>query len=173
MDLLALITEESLGIPSTEKKPLKSRKAARAIVFNNNNKVALIYTSKHGHHKIPGGGIEKTENWKDALKRESLEEIGCKVSIRDTVIGKIEEKRNKEKFFQTSYCGIADVIKDTGNVQLTQNEINEGYSTKPKWVTLQNALELMKNDVPKTYHGKFMLRRDTLFIEHAIKILHG
>jgi H+-transporting ATPase len=76
------------------KKCRKKRQAARAVVFDNENKIALLYVSKHSYHKIPGGGIEKGEDIFRALEREMIEEIGSKISVTGE-IGKIIEYRNK------------------------------------------------------------------------------
>jgi len=168
MKTLACITDETLGlIEESEGCPKKEREATRAIIFNDDGQVALIYTEKHGHHKLPGGGIEDGEDFKVAIEREAIEEAGCEIKVREEVIGKIEERRNRHNFKQTSYCGIADVIKDLGANQLTEDEISEGY-TAPKWVTLQEALELFNTDQPKTYIGKHMHARDMMFVETAI-----
>ena len=48
------------------------RKASRSILFNNDNQIALLYVSKHKYHKLPGGGVENTENIKETLKREVM-----------------------------------------------------------------------------------------------------
>ena len=114
--------------------------------------------------------MEEGESFEVALKREAIEEIGCHCELRDNVVGKIVEERLNEGLFQTSYCGIADVVKDLGEIQLTENEIAEGYMP-PIWVDLNEALALCEADQPKTYDAVFMHERDKLFIKTAIKLL--
>lgn len=168
---LITITDFSLGLgPQTDILPTNKREAARAIVFNEENKIGLLYTDKHGHHKLPGGGIENDEHWVSALMREAIEELGCKVNVRDEFIGKVVEIRNQDNLFQTSYCGIADVSEYLASTELTEDEIADGL-TKPKWVTIEEAFSLFKNDKPKTYLGTFMHARDTALINKAFEVL--
>ena len=56
----------------------KKRKAVRAIILDNQNKIPLIWSNKHQFHKIPGGGVEEKEKIKTALRREIMEEKGAK-----------------------------------------------------------------------------------------------
>ena len=37
----------------------KLRKAGRAIIFDDENNIALLNVSKKNYHKLPGGGVEK------------------------------------------------------------------------------------------------------------------
>ena len=41
-------------------------------------KLMLVYTEKDKNHSLPGGGIDEGETPLDALKREMIEEAGCK-----------------------------------------------------------------------------------------------
>lgn len=169
MKLIAKLNDKELGLVPEK---AKLREAARVILFNSENKIALTYTEKHGNHKLPGGGIEDFETWKDAAYRESLEEAGCEIKLRENgVVGKILEDRPAGNFMQISYCVMADVVKQTSGTQLTESEIKDGYAEEAKWVTLQEALELFEKDEPKTYLGKYMHARDKKFIEEAIKII--
>ncbi len=61
---------------------LKIREASRAICFDENNLVPLLFVSKYNYHKLPGGGIDKTENKEQALKRECREEIGSEIEVQ-------------------------------------------------------------------------------------------
>ena len=79
MELLLVIKEQEVHpeIKKADGTKNKFRKAVRAVVFDNENKVALINVSKHNYYKLPGGGIENFESVEDALRRECLEEAGC------------------------------------------------------------------------------------------------
>lgn len=74
----------------------KERMTARAVVTDLEGRVYLMNVSKHKYHKLPGGGINATEEIVDALKRELLEEIGCQAEIISE-IGSIVEYRDFEK----------------------------------------------------------------------------
>lgn len=170
MKHLANITHTTLGLPE---KPLtkshKKRRAARAIILNDKNEVALIYTHKHGHHKLPGGGLEDGEDWQDAVKREAIEEAGCTIEIIKP-IGAIYEERTEHDFAQTSFCALARLKSKLEHAALTQDEIEEGYEPA-KWYPPLEALSLIKADQPKTYVGKFMHARDLMFVEEAVNRL--
>jgi hypothetical protein len=57
MELLGEINDKILGIdnPIIEKYSIK--KSARAVLFNDENKVAIMYISKDNYHKLPGGSF--------------------------------------------------------------------------------------------------------------------
>lgn len=76
------------------------RKASRSIAFNDKNEIALLYVSKKGYHKLPGGGIEKGEDIIKALKREMLEEVGANIEVIDE-IGTIIEYRNEFELLES------------------------------------------------------------------------
>lgn len=165
------ITDHSLGLADGPSSlTTTERHAARAIIFNEEGRIALLYTEKHGHHKLPGGGIDPGEDWTQALMREAVEEAGCHVRIRDLFIGQILEIRGKDRLTQRSFCGVADVTEYRDAPSLTDDEINDGY-TPPKWVTLDQAVQLFQQDQPKTYLGQFMHKRDFAFLTKSIEQL--
>ena len=171
MKLLCRINESDLaGIePKSNNNPITSRKAARAIIFNGDNKIALLYASRDGYHKLPGGGIEGQESWQEALEREALEEVGCQIKIRPIEIGVIEEVRQSHAMHQLSYCGIADACGEPFEPQLTADEISDGIS--PKWASLDEAINLLESDKPQGYVGHFIKARDLAFLREAKKLL--
>ncbi|HOZ36715.1 MAG TPA: NUDIX hydrolase, partial [bacterium] len=80
MELLKEYTEKDLGISEekiSQTIKYKVRRAARAVVLDQDNKVAIVWNDKGQHHKIPGGKIEEWEDIEMALKREIKEETGC------------------------------------------------------------------------------------------------
>ena len=79
MEQPSIIQFENLS--PEERKGYQYRKTARAVVFDENNKIALLYVSKHNYHKLPGGGAEDGEDLIVALKRECVEEIGCDIEV--------------------------------------------------------------------------------------------
>lgn len=158
MKLLKIIQDQDL--PSDE-SGLKIREASRAILFDNQNLIPLLFVSKLKLHKLPGGGIEVGETRKQALIREIKEEAGCDIEITGE-IGSIIEYRSKLNLKQTSYCYLGK-ITTKGEPKLEPDEIEEGYETK--WVTLAQAINLIKNDHPTDYAGKFIVQRDLTFLK--------
>jgi 8-oxo-dGTP pyrophosphatase MutT (NUDIX family) len=143
----------------------RTRKAARAVVFDDDGNVALLYVSKHGYYKLPGGGVEEGEDFEEALKRECLEEIGCDVEIIKP-IGRIVEYRhfpdgtNED---QESYCYVARVVGPKGTPHFEQGEIDKGYQSK--WTTKNEAIALLRERKTNDYVGRFIVERDSTFVE--------
>ncbi len=170
-DIIIDLNDQKLGYKKDElDKKLESREATRGIVINEEQKVALFYTAKHGHHKIPGGGIDPGESWQDAFKREASEEIGYEIEVLPEFLGLALEERYKHNLQQVSYCGVARTVKKLDSRELTEQEVTDGFQ-EVIWVTLQEAVELFNNDKPKTYLGEFMHKRDQAILKKAIEKL--
>jgi len=144
------------------------RKASRAIVINSENKIALLFVSKHNYHKLPGGGVEPGEDLKTALHREILEETGCNIKIRQD-IGMIIELRDKINMRQESYCYLAKVEGEIKAPSFTKEERSDGFQLI--WVTIDDAISLLKRERPKIESGRFIQVRDLTFIEKASLVL--
>lgn len=91
MKLLKEITDKEWP---KDKSVLKARKAVRAVLFDENNLIPLLFVSKYNYHKLPGGEIDDGESKIKALIREVLEEVGSKIEVMGEV-GKIIEFRSK------------------------------------------------------------------------------
>ena len=166
MELLQEIANEDVGI-SNKKVKYILRKTARAVLFHD-GKIALLYVAKHKYHKIPGGGVEKGENIKQALEREILEETGCKAKIKQE-IGKIIEYRDNFGLKQISHCFLADVAKKTNLTSFTRSEKSNGFELK--WTTLSKAISVLAKDKPDNYEGKFIVKRDLAFLKKAEQMI--
>lgn len=132
-------------------------------MFDENKLIPVLFVSRHNYHKIPGGGIEKSEDKTQALTREVLEETGCEVEISGE-IGEVNEYRSRWNLFQTSYCYIGKIIKK-GEASFTKDERKNGFQLL--WLSLDEAIEKFKNDKPNDYEGKFINERDLAFLEEA------
>lgn len=148
----------------------KEREASRAIVFDEDKNIGILYVSKYKYHKLPGGGVESEESRADALKRECLEEIGCNIKITDE-LGEIIEYRDKWSLKQHSYCYIAKVVGEKLDPSFTEKEKENGFLIK--WIKLSEALQLLENDNPKDYEGMFIKERDASFLRESIGYLEG
>jgi len=166
MELLKTIKEEEAYPGSKPSEPEKwvARRAARAVVFDTENKVALLHVSNHNFYKLPGGGIEESETIEEALTRECLEEIGCKVT-KGGELGRVLEYRNKIGIEQESYCFLAQLDGEKGQPDLEADEMEDGFKTI--WVDIDEAIELVENSKPDTYDGPFIKIRDLTFLKKA------
>jgi 8-oxo-dGTP pyrophosphatase MutT (NUDIX family) len=166
MKLLKTIQFKELEIENIDK--FEIRRAARAVVFDSNKNVGILYVGKYNYHKLPGGGLEGDESIDEALKRECLEEIGCNMETF-AELGEIIEYRDKWSFKQYSYCYLANVVGEKGKPDFTQTEIDNDYIIK--WVSLEDAIKLLENDKPEGYDGEFMQIRDSSFLREAANFL--
>lgn len=171
MELIKEIYEKDIGYKNENKEiTYKLRKASRSIVLNGSKKIALLYVSKNKYHKLPGGGIEAGEDIKTALNREVMEEAGVNINILGE-IGAIIEYRNKHELLQISYCYYSEVKGEIEETSFTEEEINDGFELK--WVSLDEAISILENDIPDNYVGKFIQRRDLLFLKSACFLLNS
>lgn len=170
MELLAEISDLDIGIDSRQSGEVRYgvRKAARAVVMNQLNEIALLYVSNKKYHKLPGGGVEERENIPEALSREVLEEVGVKIRLGADV-GVIIEHRHQFELLQISYCYMARVVDSQGKTSFTAEEEANGFQLK--WVSLEEALFLLQKDKPVDEIGKFIQKRDYTFLMKAYQLL--
>lgn len=146
----------------------RERHAARAIVSDNDGRIALLHVGQHHYHKLPGGGIEEGEDIEQALERELLEEIGCRVETTGE-LGEIIEHRDEWNQKQTSYCYLAKQIGETSPPDFTEKELGEGFAIV--WAkNVTDAISLLEQDTPEEYGGKFIRERDLTFLKTARKV---
>lgn len=169
MQLLKEISDKDINsFYNIQAKSYELRKASRAIVLNDLGQIALLFVSKNNYHKLPGGGIEEGENIEKALVREIKEEVGAEIEVLGE-IGAVIEYRNEHEFLQISYCFCSKVKGTVGDQAFTDDEIQHGFELK--WVDLNQSIELMKNDQPNNYVGKFIQARDLEFLKRAYEKL--
>ena len=148
--------------------PFEIREASRAVLFDENNLVPLLFVSKYNYHKLPGGGIDQGEDKMTALVREVKEEVGCEIKIIGEV-GQIIEYRSEFNLKQISYCYLGKIISK-GTPEFTESELSEGF--KLVWFTIDEAIIKVQNDKPVNYEGKFIQERDLTFLKKAKEIIN-
>lgn len=171
MKKILTITEQDINpqAPDLETSAFYHRRASRAIVLNDQGKVALLKVNNRNYHKLPGGGIEDGEDEITALHRELLEEIGCNAVVVSEV-GEIVEYRNKWQLKQTSYGYLAKQDGAQQEVAFTEHEQEEGFEVV--WASsIDRAIALLEQDVPSNYDGHFIQRRDLALLRAAKQTL--
>jgi len=68
-----------------EGKEYNYRETCFAII-EQGDKFLLVYTSKGKNYSLPGGGIESGETPIEAIKRELIEEAGCKLVSAEEIV---------------------------------------------------------------------------------------
>ncbi|MEI7025896.1 NUDIX hydrolase [Paenibacillus sp. y28] len=166
MELIKEIGQSDIGLPaeSTAGVRFRLRRASRAVVFNPDGQVALLYVSGDGYHKLPGGGIEDGEDMYGALHRELLEEAGVQIEVLSE-LGAIIEYHNEFELLQISYCFTCKVIGAQGEPSFTEEELTDGFQLK--WTVLDEAIRLVETDCPASDSGRFIQARDLAFLKRA------
>lgn len=174
MELIAKITDEDIGEKMVEMDNPFHRKAARGIVLDNEGNMAVFYKKNKNMYKLPGGGLEKNENFEEAFIREVREEVGCEVQVIDC-LGYIEEYKTKSNYIQTSYVFIAKIVNKLENLELTKMEQDEGGERI--WLTPKQTLKKMKenynnlkdSEYTNLYSTKIVAKRDIKILEVYLK----
>lgn len=176
MELICKIVDEDVREESIPMNNPKLRYGARGIIIRDDGKIAVFNKANKNEYKLPGGGIEGDEDPQKAFLREVLEETGCKVKIIKE-LGITEEYKSLDNFKQISYVFVGKVIEDTGKLDVTKKEAEEGANLL--WETPSNALKLIKNSydnlVPSKYSSvystRFIILRDKSILEKFIEVM--
>jgi 8-oxo-dGTP diphosphatase len=164
MELLKEIKDNELP---HGKSAVKTREASRAVLFDGNGLVALLFVAKHDYHKLPGGGIEVGEDREMALSREIREETGCGIAVTGEV-GAVVEFRSRWNLEQTSYCYLGTVISK-GVPKFTEKESSQEF--RLVWMSLDQAISRLEHDRPNNYEGSFIQQRDLVFLQKSRQLL--
>ncbi|ERJ12127.1 NUDIX hydrolase [Haloplasma contractile] len=145
------------------------RRTARGIIVNG-SEILLMYTKFYNDYSFPGGGVNKEEDLKTALKRELYEEIGAsKIEILKEY-GMLEEYRptsdpEYDFAYMESYFFVCQVEKELGTPNLEDYEIAHGM--KPVWIDINKAIAHNKAVIDNKEESMGLsIRRETFVLEH-------
>lgn len=162
MQLLATINPE--GVTPETVQSFRLRQSARAVVFDSDGNIALLHVTKHGYHKLPGGGMDTNETIEAAVRRECREEIGCEIEITGA-LGDTIEFRKRYKIKQESFCCLATVAGAKGKPKFTDDETQNGFTEI--WLPFAQALRILETDRSDDYSWQFIQARDLAFLREA------
>ena len=107
------------------------RDSARAIIHVGEDKLALVYATKLGYYKFPGGGIHEGEDKLVALAREVQEEVGLVLvpeSVREFGVASRYQKSGLAEntiFVQDNFYYECDVERDAnGNLKIISQNLD-------------------------------------------------
>ena len=151
------------------------RDSARAIIHVGDDKLALVYATKLGYYKFPGGGIHDGEDKLVALAREVQEEVGLVLvaeSVREFGVATRYQKSALAEntiFVQDNFYYECDVERDEqGNLKIISQKLDAyedqaGFELRIvsiKEAALANRLYRDTNDFDIA-----MIARDTRVLE--------
>lgn len=177
MNLIGKISDIDIGEEEIVCENPNTRTAVRVILINDDNKIAILHKKNKNEYKLVGGGVDEGESYEEALKRETLEESGCKIEILSE-LGYIEEYRGKMNFKQFSYVYVAKVIEDTKVLHLTQKEIDEG--SEICWFKPIEALQKISecydkvkaSEYSSVYSTKIIIKRDMFILQKYLESIN-
>lgn len=105
----------------------------------------MIYSSKDGDYKFPGGGVGIGETYESALIREISEECGATVLSINDELGKVIEfdipiEEDYDVFKMVSFYYICEIDPNFGDQSLDQYEKDLGF--KPIWIDIDKAISI-------------------------------
>lgn len=172
MKVIHTIKEQDINpsAPNVDRTAFRQRHAVRAVVLDDQGRVALLHATVHNYHKLPGGGIDDGEDKIAALERELMEEIGCKATITGE-IGEVHEFRDQWQLFQTSYCYLAKLSGEQLAPSFTDEEIAEDFEAV--WARdIDEAIAILAAEPVKHYDSHFMTRRDLHVLQSARRMIN-
>lgn len=168
------VTDKDFGIEIKEIEKPRIRYAARGIIYNNEDKIALLYKKNKNQYKLIGGGKENNEKIEETFIREVMEETGYSIDIKEN-LGVAIEKKSQDNFIQYSTIFVGKILKKEKSENYTIEELKDGSSIV--WVDIVDAIQLIKNSLSslkyidiKSYHDLFILKRDVLILECYAKM---
>ncbi|SHH76451.1 NUDIX domain-containing protein [Clostridium grantii] len=169
MELITEIYHGTIGIEnSKENIKYEIRKAARAVLINENNKIAVLHVAKDNYYKLPGGGVEGNESIYETLSREVYEEVGSDIEVIDE-IGIIFEYRDSFEQLQISYNYLCKTKGELIETEFTQSEIDHKFTLK--WMSFDEAVKEIESYNGNKYVAKFISLRDLYILKETEKFL--
>jgi ADP-ribose pyrophosphatase YjhB (NUDIX family) len=143
------------------------REAVRGVIIKNKT-LLMVYSSKDGDYKFPGGGVDIGETYETALVREINEECGATVLSINGYLGKVIEfdipiEEDYDVFKMASYYYICEVNPNLGEQSLDQYERDLGF--KPLWIDIDKAISINKMLIGSNYFPRWT-PRETFVLEH-------
>jgi 8-oxo-dGTP pyrophosphatase MutT (NUDIX family) len=147
------------------------RPSVRAIIVRD-GKIGMVYSQKYNYYKFPGGGIELGESQIDALKRETLEEVGLCVipeSVREFgYVRRVQKYHSGDAdfFVQDNYYYLCKAEAIAYEQNLDAYEADEGFTLR--FVTPADAITTNRgcDHGPKDHN---MIERESNVLEIIIK----
>jgi 8-oxo-dGTP diphosphatase len=146
------------------------RRAARAVIIDDQGSVGLMHLKKRGIYKLPGGGVDKGETIMQALIREVKEEVGVEFTGAKELGITLESRYYEEDdhgLFQMTYAYLVKLRGEKGEAAFTEEELAEGATVV--WLPKEEALNVIINYPFPDYESHFIKQRELRILEEAKK----
>lgn len=147
-----------------------TRKAARAIVLNQEN-ILLLYTQRYHDYSLPGGGIDIGEDNITGLKRELREETGAQNITNINAFGLYEEyrpwyKNDYDVIHMLSYCYTCDIDEELLSPRFEPHEHQNGM--KPVWINIHEAIAHNELTIANSHKKGLSIERETFLFKRIV-----
>lgn len=155
-------------VKTLENKSVFTRLATRSIAIKGAN-ILLLYTKRYEDYSLPGGGLDKDEDYVNGMIRELIEETGAKDITDIKPFGVYEEYRpwHKPEFdiqHMISYCYTCSVNEVLGVSKMESYEIKNGMSAK--WVNIFDAIKHNEKTMATSAKKGMSIERETFLLKH-------
>ncbi|AIM59268.1 DNA mismatch repair protein MutT [Cellulophaga lytica] len=155
-------------VKTLENKSVFTRLATRSIAIKGAN-ILLLYTKRYEDYSLPGGGLDKDEDYVNGMIRELVEETGAKDITDIKPFGVYEEYRpwHKPEFdiqHMISYCYTCSVNEVLGVSKMESYEIKNGMSAK--WVNIFDAIKHNEKTMATSDKKGMSIERETFLLKH-------
>lgn len=149
----------------------KYKKAARAVIVDDKNRVAIIDVRNGEYFKIPGGGIEDGETVDQAVRREAMEEAGSEIEIVQELGEQefIDPGPDYNGLVHHSVCFLARKTDEHSDPNFDDWEKSNNFQLL--WVDFDEAFRLFERSRTKDPYGKAINERDFRYLKKAREIL--
>jgi len=161
--------------PGVKKDKIAAERIAVRAVISSGRKLLMVLPEKQGDYKLPGGGVEKGEDFETALHREVMEECGAEITaVKDKIVVAEEYRQSFEdpeaSFKMTSHYYLCEAGEMSGELNLDKREAALGF--RPLWISIDEALDVNRrlmdegkaDDIP-------WLRREVRILEYIAELL--
>lgn len=150
---------------------MQPRYAARTVLLDSDNQVAIICANHASYYKIPGGGIDPGEDLLSAAQRETREESGCDCQII-TKLGQLTTDLPAWEMQDISIGFLAKVVGTKATPTFDAFEAKRGFTLQ--WLpNLTTAIQLLSSHQVSDPSATAIQARDLKFLQLAAEYLQN
>lgn len=164
------LDQHEMGFIDSDDEPIReTAQAARAVMTNEQGKIALLYFDANRSYKLPGARVHLGEDVLDALHRQVLEQTGYNITDDIREIGFVDENRYFMHIREISYAYLV-YASEYADPSLDERQRDRGMELR--WAdNLDQALEWVENcgdiDREGSLAGLEMMKARDIAILHA------